>query len=128
MDHSTIARTITSVLLLGALTACGPDTPRQVRYKADVQPLLNKHCLECHAPGGLGFAASGFSLIDYEGLLAGTRYGPMVVPGDPQSSNLLILIEGRADPSIQMPHGGKKMPAAEIEVLRNWIAQGAPNN
>jgi hypothetical protein len=32
----------------------------------------------------------------------GTVYGPVVRPGNPLRSVLLVLIEGRADPSMRM--------------------------
>jgi hypothetical protein len=42
---------------------------------------------------------------------------------------MLVLMEGRADPSISMPHGGQKAVSAEdIQKIRLWIEQGAKNN
>jgi hypothetical protein len=60
--------------------------------------------------------------------MRGTRYGPVVVPGDSRHSILIMLVEGRADQSIRMPHGKAPLGTFEIEVLRQWIAQGARNN
>ena len=40
-----------------------------------------------------------------------------------------MLIEGRVDPSIRMPHGGQApLTAEEIGTIRNWVEQGAKNN
>jgi hypothetical protein len=40
-----------------------------------------------------------------------------------------MLIEGRVDPSIKMPHGDAQPPSkAEILTIRNWVEQGAKNN
>jgi hypothetical protein len=39
-----------------------------------------------------------------------------------------MLVEGRADPSIRMPHGGDKLNDREIEILRVWVQEGAKNN
>ena len=65
----------------------------------------------------------------YEDFMRGTKYGPMVIPGDSAGSNLLVLMEGRADPSIKMPHGGlESVPQADIDTIRRWIDQGAKNN
>jgi len=68
-------------------------------------------------------------VASYADLMQGTRNGPMVIAGDSQGSNMLVLMEGRADPSIKMPHG-KSVSAskAEIETLRLWIDQGAQDN
>ena len=68
-------------------------------------------------------------MVSYEDLMRGTEGGPMVIAGDVEGSNLLVLMEGRADPSISMPHGNlDPVPSEDIAVIRNWIAQGAKNN
>jgi uncharacterized membrane protein len=100
-----------------------------VSYQKDVAPILTKHCASCHVPGQPGYAASGFDMQGYDALMKGTRYGPVVLPGDPLTSVLVMLIEGRADPSIKMPHGGAQpMTDAEIKTIRRWVKQGAQNN
>ena len=65
----------------------------------------------------------------YEDLMQGTIYGPVVVPGDSRHSILSMLVEGRADSSMRMPHMREiPLSAHEIDVLRLWIDQGARNN
>jgi hypothetical protein len=40
-----------------------------------------------------------------------------------------MLIEGRVDPSLRMPHGEATTPTAdEILTIRRWVEQGAKNN
>ena len=107
------------------LAACGPQ---DVSFKADVLPILQQHCQECHRQGGEGQQKSGLLLTDYAGLMQGTRFGPVVKPGDSLTSTLTMLIEGRADPSIKMPHGKKALAQKEIELVRRWVEQGAKNN
>ena len=51
-----------------------------------------------------------------------------MIPGDPLSSVLTMLVEGRADPSIRMPHGDQPLPESEKKILHDWVAQGAKNN
>jgi hypothetical protein len=85
--------------------------------------------MACHQEGGEGFVASGFSMESYEDLMKGTKYGPMVIAGDSEGSNLIVLMEGRADPSISMPHGSMEtVPTRKIQRIRSWIDQGAKNN
>lgn len=123
---------ITSRILLAAalpalLVACGAE--EKVSFAQDVRPILDQNCLACHQAGGSGLQASGFSLVSYEDLMKGSQFGPMVIPGDALGSNMLVLMEGRADPSISMPHGSMKpIPQAEIDTIRRWIEQGAKNN
>jgi len=115
-------------LLLSAtvlLTACGQA---EVSYKAEVQPILKQYCIECHDTGGQGTEKSGLSMASYENLMQGTRFGAIVKPGDSLTSVLIMLVEGRADPSIKMPHGKASMPQDKIDVLKKWVEQGAKNN
>jgi len=109
------------------LGACGQSVA-PVSYKADVQPILDNHCLDCHQPESEGYNQSGLSVQTYEDLMRGTNFGPILVPGDAFNSNLNILVEGRADPSIAMPHGDQKLYAGDLETLRVWVDQGAQNN
>lgn len=122
-----IARRVMPGLALIALAACSKG--ETTSYAADVKPILDRYCIECHQPGGDGFLASGLDMSSYDGLMAGTRNGPMVIAGDSLGSNLLVLMEGRADPSIKMPHGSReKVGAADLNKIKTWIDQGAKNN
>ena len=100
----------------------------QVSYKLDVQPILQSRCASCHHPGGEGYQASGLDLTSYEGLMKGTKFGPIVNPGDALTSNLMVLVEGRADPKVRMPHHQRPLLKQQIEILRLWVKQGAKNN
>jgi hypothetical protein len=113
--------------LVASIGACSSEPP--VSFSQDVKPILDKNCLACHQAGGQGYAASGLSMVSYDDLMRGTEGGPMVIPGDVEGSNLLVLMEGRADPSISMPHGDlDPVPGTDIETIKLWIAQGAKNN
>jgi hypothetical protein len=90
--------------------------------------LIEKYCTECHLPGGAGVEASGFITESYESLMKGTKFGPVVVAGDPLSSSFYRLIAGKVDPSIRMPHGKEALSEKEIATVENWITQGAKNN
>ncbi len=103
--------------------------PDEVSFKADVQPILQENCLRCHVVGGEGEKASGLNMTSYDMLMKGTKHGPIVKPGDALSSVLTMVLEGRADPRIKMPHGGSKpLSEDQIEAIHNWVAQGAKNN
>lgn len=99
-----------------------------VSYRLDVQPILTAHCGECHQRGGAGTASSGLDMSSYGALMAGTKHGAIVVPGDPLTSNLLVLVEGRADPSLRMPHNQRPLLRQQIAIIRDWIKQGAKDN
>ena len=110
-----------------AFVACKSEDP--ISFAQDVKPTLDQYCLECHQPGGTGHSATGLDMSTYEGLMKGTDNGPMVIAGDSLGSNLIVLMEGRADPSIKMPHGGSdEVSQAQIDAIKTWITQGALNN
>ena len=128
MNSRKIATKIVALSLFPlAIAGCGGE--QSVSFSQDVKPILDRHCIECHQAGGEGTVASGFTMDSYDNLMKGTRNGPMVIAGDVEGSNLLVLMEGRADPSISMPHGQQEtVPKEQIETVRQWIAQGAKNN
>ena len=107
------------------LIAC---SPKNVSYSKAVQPILSKNCSECHAPGKPGLDSSGLDTTSYASLMKGGKFGALVKPGDAFTSALNMLVEGRAHPSIRMPHGKEKLPAADIETLKSWVNQGAKND
>lgn len=114
-------------LIVGVLsvTACGQ---KEISFKSDVLPVLKQSCLECHGEGGKGYEKSGLLLSSYESVMKGTRFGAIVKPGDGLTSALIMLVEGRADPSIKMPHNKEPLSKEQIDLLRKWVEQGAKNN
>lgn len=109
------------------MTACSSEPP--VSFSQEVKPILDKNCLACHQEGGAGHEASGLDMTSYESLMKGSDAGEMIIAGDVEGSNLIVLMEGRADPSISMPHGKmERVRMADIEKIKLWVAQGANNN
>jgi len=114
---------------LGLLAAAACERTPTVSYQKDVVPILDQHCKSCHMPGQPGYVVSGFEVGSYESLMKGTQFGPVVLPGDALTSVLVMLIEGRVDPSLKMPHGDATTPSKEqILTIRRWVEQGAKNN
>jgi len=109
------------------LAGCAAEE-EPISFSKQVQPILAANCMECHAEGGAGHKEAGLLMDSYEHLMAGTQYGPIIIPGDGLSSVLNQVVEGRVDPSIRMPHGGKQMTETETSILRKWVDQGAKNN
>lgn len=97
-------------------------------FEHEIMPIIKDKCLACHQPGGDGYKASGLDLRTYEGLMKGTRHGPIVVPGDAFTSNLNVLIEGRAARHLRMPFHGKELSKWERHIIRLWVTRGAKDN
>jgi hypothetical protein len=97
-------------------------------FADDVIPIFKGYCFSCHQPGGQGADKSGLDLGSYAGVMKGTKSGPMVIPGDAESSNLMWLLDWRGAPQTHMPLGKKKLSTCERDTIRNWIREGAKDN
>jgi hypothetical protein len=104
--------------------ACAANA--EVSYAEDIAPIFKGWCVSCHQPSGEGAKASGLDLTTYEGVMKGTKFGPMVIPGKPDESNLMVLVQGQA--KIRMPFGHKPLANCLRQNLWTWIFEGAKNN
>jgi Planctomycete cytochrome C len=128
-----IGTALLAVLIGGAPVLIGHSNlvcaaSSELSFQEDVLPIFVGRCIGCHQPGGEGYAKSGLDLHTYEGVMKGTKFGPMVVPGDPDTSNLIWLLDWKASPQLRMPHGKKKLSICDRDAIRKWIRQGAKNN
>jgi mono/diheme cytochrome c family protein len=80
--------------------------------------ILRQHCLQCHGADGMG----GLDLRRQESAARGGGRGVVIRPGRADESLLYQFLIGKASP--RMPLGGE-LQAAEIEILRRWIDEGA---
>jgi len=128
---------IYGVMIFTTLLVVAGCGTREISFARNVMPILQANCVECHSGSGEGLAKSGLDLTAYDHLMKGTKFGPVVVPGDSTSSTLYRVVSHRVDPRIQMPpHHDESLatgrkPALEmeqIENIRSWIDQGALNN
>jgi hypothetical protein len=120
---------VLAAIVVATLGACGhKEKEAPISFATQVKPVLDQNCVECHKAAGQGYGKSGLRLDSYESLMAGTKFGPVVKPGSSISSSLYLLVAGKADPSIRMPHNRDPLPAQSVELIKNWIDQGAKNN
>jgi len=123
------ALSVAMALAVVVLGACGhKEKVPPVSFATQVKPVLDQNCVECHRAAGQGYGKSGLRLDSYESLMAGTKFGPVIKPGSAISSSLYLLVAGKADPSIRMPHNRAPLPSENVEIIKNWIDQGAKNN
>ncbi len=87
----------------------------------DPLAILEQHCVACHNPAR---RKSDLDLTERATLLQGGSKGPAVVPGDPDTSLLLAVVEHARKPF--MPLRKAQLVAAERAALRAWIEAGAP--
>ena len=97
-------------------------------YSANVQPIFDQRCVSCHGPAK---AENGLRLDSYEGVMKGTQFGPIVVPGQPFQSALVSVVQGTGGPGsagVLMPHGGTRLNDQDVQNIILWIQAGAPKN
>lgn len=92
----------------------------QVQFQRDIRPLLQKHCAACHGPE---MQEGGLRLDLRTPALRGGDNGPVLKPGDLDSELLRRVASDDKDEF--MPPKGERLMAAEIDILRRWIKQGA---
>ncbi len=116
------------------LAGCGQG---EISFSNDIQPIFETHCVRCHSGNAEGAMASKYVMVDYNGIMAGTQYGQVIVPGSRLSSALYLVVAGKTAPEIRMPphHDesfaegrGEMLSANMIEMIGLWIDQGAKNN
>ncbi|HZX22006.1 MAG TPA: c-type cytochrome domain-containing protein [Woeseiaceae bacterium] len=122
-----------ATLSLALLSGC----ERKVSFSADVQPVLAANCAGCHSGYAEGETSTGLNVTDYASLMHGTRLGEVVVPGSAASSTLYLVVSGESAPEIQMPPHheeslaegrGAPLEKDEVQLIKDWIDQGAKNN
>jgi cytochrome c len=91
-------------------TACAAQP--QASFKEDVFPIFKGRCIECHQPGGQGYEQSGLDLSTYQGVMKGSKFGPIVVPRDPDTSNLSGCWIGGHRPNFVCHTARKSSPPA----------------
>ena len=97
-----------------------PDVPK-VDFQKDIQPILQKNCYSCH---GADAQMSGLRLDSRQAILTGGTNGKILVPGKSAGSSIYKRVAGIGDLS-RMPFGGTPLTAAQIQLIRDWIDQGA---
>ena len=93
-------------------------------FESKVRPVLVARCFACHSAASKP-VQGGLKLDTREGLLAGGVRGPSLVPGEPEKSSLIRVING-AEKDLRMPPAGKQLSAAEVAALTAWVKMGAP--
>ncbi len=90
-------------------------------FNADILPILTSRCAfaGCHVAGG----PDGIDLRTYDAVIAGGEDDDTVIAGHARESELVEqIVEG------EMPPNGPPLEAAQIQLIIDWINEGAKNN
>ncbi len=118
------------IVLLTAGPASAADKPsRPVDFNRDVQPILSNSCFLCHGPDPANRkgVAAPLRLDTPDGATADLGGYAALVRGKPDESELIDRIT-TDDSTRAMPPAkhGKRLSPREVEVLTEWVRQGAP--
>jgi hypothetical protein len=96
------------------------DDRALLEFEASVRPILAARCAGCH---GAKKREAGLRLDLADGIRAGGDSGPVVIPGKPDESPLILAVRRHPDVSAMPPDH----PLAEREraALETWVAKGA---
>jgi uncharacterized membrane protein len=88
----------------------------------DVAAVIDKyHCTVCHAGAE---PRDGLRLDNYGNVMKGGKDGPVVVPGKPEKSELVLRVKGTREP--RMPIAGPPwLSDEEVKTIESWISAGA---
>lgn len=100
--------------------ASAPAASAAVSFANDILPIIQSRCVNCH--GGERIE-EGLVLKSYEEIMAGSDNGPVITPGDAANSLLVELVENK-----KMPKRGPKLTPPQVQLIVDWVNQGALNN
>ncbi len=128
LSKSVKQTSIITALLMLSLAGCTEDQAPQtlnkklISFNESIRPILNKNCVGCH--GGVT-KQGGISYIFREEALARGNSGRLnIVPGDAKASEFIQRIKSN-DPTRRMPYKRPALSESDIQLLENWINQGA---
>ena len=112
------------VRLSAPLTAAEPVAPD---FNREVRPILSAHCFKCHGPDDK-VREAGLRLDQREVATAKLESeATAIVPGQPEKSEVVRRIFSADEEELMPPPAANKALSAEKkDVLRRWIAAGAP--
>ena len=96
-----------------------------VRFNRDVRPILSENCFACHGQDAKKRKAK-LRLDQRDGALVDRDGKRAIVPGKLETSELWRRINARdQDEVMPPPKSHKTLTAADKDILRRWIQQGA---
>jgi hypothetical protein len=115
------------IMVIFVSTACGgsmsrpgttptrmpaPTRPPALSWNGSIGQLLNDRCASCHGQ------IAGLSYATYESAMRGSMNGPVILPGDPSNSKLMVK-------QLAGNHPGQ-LASEQLAWVKAWIKWGAP--
>jgi DNA-binding beta-propeller fold protein YncE len=128
--------TLSAISLVFAGSSCKhePYVVNKGNFPEDVSAIMVRKCATegCHDAAG-AVNAAGLRLDSWDGLFKGSSHGAVVVPYSTKYSSLLYYINleahGNGDiiASPTMPYNAAPLTKEEYNIIKSWIANGAPD-
>ena len=106
-------------LLFLLLTSVPAAAQEKITYDDHIKEIFRSNCFKCHNPEK---TKGDLDLTTYGALMQGGSSGPAVEGGNPDGSLLYTSMTHKEEPF--MPPKSPPRPAAELELVRKWIAGG----
>src|SRR5688500_391477 len=118
--HGAVVSAAVFVVTVAELTAAS------VEFNRDIRPILSENCLQCHGQDASKREAR-LRLDDRQNATRDRDGHAVIVPGKPDESELVFRILSKdTEEMMPPPSSHKSLAPAQIELLRRWIAEGAP--
>ena len=101
-------------LVAATVVACAEE----VDFATEIAPILQQHCIQCHAPGDENGDVSLATISDLQN-------NDFVVAGDADASYLVELISPQDGEPALMPKDKPPLSKEQVETIRKWINSGA---
>ncbi len=116
--------TLWCLAVCGAVCATVRVGAEEISFNRDVRPILASRCFSCHGPdeesreAELRLDLREIAIREVDGRQA-------IAPARPDQSELLLRVT-TTDSDVRMPPEGKPLTERQVDILRQWIADGAP--
>jgi hypothetical protein len=112
-----------SAFVVTATAAVADEPAAKLSFRDTIKPVLREKCAHCHnrktLPDRVSFESKKFAFTK-------TKAGqPIIVPGKPDESLMVIALESSVFHEKAMPLVGPRPNVDEIALIRRWIAEGA---
>ena len=101
------------------IVGTSPKEAKLISYKKTIEPIFADKCYSCHGEekqkGDLRM-----DVIPFE-----TESDTIIIPGNPDDSDLIYFISTDDMEDIMPPEGKDELKKEEIELIRQWVQQGA---
>src|SRR5438046_4109000 len=124
-EISRITLVLSSLCLCASVArsaAPAPPPQRRLEYNRDVRPILADNCFACHGPDSAARKADLRLDLRDKAVEAGA-----IVPGKPDESGLIERVFSDRPAKVMPPaKSHKTLTPAQRELLKRWVAAGAP--